>query len=766
MNYVNQAVPKLDSAALTAGQGAYTDDLATQNGCLVVKVLRSPHPFAKILSIKRETASRVNGVECILTWEDVPQIRYTLAGQSYPEPSPYDRYILEQVVRYVGDPVAIVAGRDEACVDKALGMLKVKYQLLEPVLDFERALDNPSVVHPEADYHNNFDIGGDPARNLVASGCDAEGDLEGALAGCDVVVDRTYYTKANAQAMMETFRTYTYLDHNGRLNVVTSTQVPFHCRRIIAHALGLSPARVRVVKPRIGGGFGAKQTLVSELFPALVTLRTGKPAKIVYTRQESFSASNSRHQMRVRVRMGATRDGIVRAVAVDALSNAGAYGEHASTTVGLTGHKSIPLYAKAEAFRFSYQVVYTNTMAGGAFRGYGATQGCFAVESAANELAERLGIDPAQLRLKNIPQQGEVMPAYYHEPLSSSRLPDCIRRGMELIGWEQNYPRVQVSDHLVRGVGMALTMQGSGISSIDTASATIKLNDDGYYTLLIGATDMGTGCDTILAQMAAEVLRCPLEQIAVDGVDTDHSPYDTGSYASSTTYVTGTAVVKACTQLVEQIKAEGARLLGIPAERAAFDGQAVSDTAAPDARIGLDRLAQTLVGGMNPHWLTATASHCSPTSPPPLMAGFAQVEVDLETGECRVLDYVGVVDCGTVINKNLARVQTEGGIAQGIGMALWEDINYDGHGRMVNDSFMQYKLPTRADLPPIRVEFVESYEPSGPFGAKSIGEVVINTPAPAIAQAIHNACGVWVRDLPITGEKILRGLWEQQGRTL
>lgn len=766
MRLVNQAIPKLDGLALTAGQGAYTDDLATQNGCLVVKVLRSPHPFARILSIKKDTASKVNGVECILTWEDVPQIRYTLAGQSYPEPSPYDRYILEQVVRYVGDPVAIVAGRDEACVDKALRMLKVKYQLLDPVLDFERALDNPSVIHPESDYHNNMPIGGDPARNLLASGCDAEGDLEGELARCDLVVDRTYYTKANAQAMMETFRTYTYLDHNGRLNVVTSTQVPFHCRRIIAHALGISPAMVRVVKPRIGGGFGAKQTLVSELFPALVTLRTGKPAKIVYTRQESFQASNSRHQMRVRVRMGATRDGIVRAVEVDALSNAGAYGEHASTTVGLTGHKSIPLYAKANAFRFAYQVVYTNTMAGGAFRGYGATQGCFAVESAANELAEKLGIDPAQLRLLNIPREGEVMPAYYHEPLSSSRLPDCIRRGMELIGWAEKYPRVRVSDHLVRGVGMALTMQGSGISGVDTATATIKLNDDGFYTLMIGATDMGTGCDTILAQMAAEVLHCPLEWVTVDGVDTDHSPFDTGSYASSTTYVTGTAVVNACTDLVGQIAREGARLLGIPVERAEFDGEGVLDTAHPEARISLAQIAQDLVVGTGTRWLTATASHCSPTSPPPLMAGFAEVEVDLETGACRVVDYVGVVDCGTVINKNLARVQAEGGIAQGIGMALLEDVNYDAHGQMVNSSFMQYKIPTRADLPEIRVEFVESYEPTGPFGAKSIGEVVINTPAPAIAQAIHNACGVWVRSLPITGEKILQGLLEQQGDAL
>ncbi len=765
MRYVNKAVPKTDGMALTSGKGLYTDDLAPRD-CLVVKVLRSPHAFARIKSIRKETASRVTGIACILTWEDVPRIRYTLAGQSYPEPSPYDRYILDQVVRYVGDPVAIVAGRDEACVDKAMRMIQVKYEVLEPVIDFEKALDNPSVIHPESDYHTNFDIGGDPSRNLVSSGCDADGDVEAALAGCDVVVDRTYYTKANAQAMMETFTTYTWLDQTGRLNVTSSTQVPFHCRRIIAHALGLPQGAVRVTKPRIGGGFGAKQTLVSELFPALVTLRTGRPAKIVYTRREVFQASNSRHQMRVHVRVGAMRDGTIKAVDMHALSNAGAYGEHASTTVGLVGHKNIPLYAKNAAFRFTYEVVYTNTMAAGAYRGYGATQGCFAMESAVNELAAELGMDPAQLRLKNLPQQGMNMPAYYNEPLSSSCLPQCIQRGMEMIGWAEKYPSVRVDDRHVRGVGMAITMQGSGISAVDTATATIKLNDDGFYTLMIGATDMGTGCDTILAQMAAEVLECPMEWISVAPIDTDYSPYDTGSYASSTTYVTGTAVVKACTELVEKITNEGARRLGIHPERARFDGQVVYDHTNPDTRITLSKLGQDSVVGPGSQWLTATASHCSPTSPPPLMAGFAEVEADLETGEVKVVDYVGVVDCGTVVNKNLARIQAEGGIAQGIGMALFEDVCYDGRGMMANNSFMQYKIPSRTDLPQIRVAFEESYEPNGPFGAKSIGEVVINTPAPAVAAAVRNATGVQVRDLPITAEKLVLGMAQNREKTV
>ncbi len=416
---------------------------------------------------------------------------------------------------------------------------------------------------------------------------------------------------------METFRTYTYLDYNGRLNVVTSTQVPFHCRRTIARALDLPMTAVRVVKPRIGGGFGAKQTLVSELFPALVTLRTGRPAKIVYTRAESFQASNSRHQMRVRVRVGAMKDGTVRAIDMHALSNAGAYGEHASTTVGLVGHKSIPLYAKAKAFRFSWDVVYTNTMAAGAFRGYGATQGCFALESAINELAVELGVDPAQLRLQNIPQPGETMPAYYNEPLSSSKLEECIRTGMKLIGWEEKYPSVRVDDRHVRGVGMAITMQGSGISAVDTATATIKLNDDGYlhpddrrhrygYRVRHHPGPDGGG-DPELPHGAHHggsewTLTTP--------------PLIPGSYASSTTYVTGNAVVKACTQLMESITVQGAKRLGIPAEQAEFDGEQVFDCAEPSRGITLSQLAQALVVGEGTQWLTATASHCSPTSPP------------------------------------------------------------------------------------------------------------------------------------------------------
>ncbi len=755
MKVVNKAVRKIDSMALVTGKPVYTDDIAPPS-CLIVKVLRSPHAFAKIREIDLSAAKRLPGIECVLTYKEVPKFRFTTAGQSYPELSPYDRLILDQYVRYVGDAVAIVAGSDERTVDRALKLIKVQYDVLEPVLDFKKALDHPSVIHPEDDYFYHVDIGCDQRRNLVAAEAFSFNDVDAVLNDCDIVIDREYHTKANAQAMMETFRTYTYFDHNERLNIVTSTQVPFHVRRIIARALNISRSAVRVIKPRIGGGFGAKQTIVSEIFPALVTFLTKKPAKIVFSRQETFASSNSRHEMCIRVRLGANKNGSIRAIEVDTLSNTGAYSEHGPTTVGLSGHKPIPLYNKASAFRFNYQVVYSNTMPAGAYRGYGATQGFFALETAVNELAESLGIDPVALREQNMVQVGEVMPAYYDETLLSSALDRCLIKGSELIGWRNRTALAHSGPAKARGLGMAMAMQGSGIAGVDTASVEIRLNDDGYYTLLIGATDMGTGCDTILAQIAAESLGCGLDKIIVQGVDTDSSPYDTGSYASCTTYVTGTAVIKACAELTDKIKAAGAKLIGLDREAVDFDGSRVYALDG-DRQITINELAEKHVYGSD-NVLSAGAAHCSPTSPPPFMTGFAEVEVDLETGKVDVVNYAGVVDCGTVINTNLARIQAEGGIVQGIGMALFEDVHHNENGKLMTDSFMQYKLPTRLDTGSIIVEFESSYEPSGPFGAKSIGEVVINTTSPAIVHAVYNATGVWIRDLPITPEKVLRGM--------
>ncbi|MEF2628500.1 MAG: molybdopterin cofactor-binding domain-containing protein, partial [Agathobaculum butyriciproducens] len=576
MKVVNQPLRKKDAMQLVTGKPVYVDDV-TPRDCLCVKLLRSPHANAIVKSINKTAAMKVPGMEAIFTWEDVDQDgrRYTQAGQTYPEASPYDRLVIDRHVRFVGDVVAILAGADEKCVDKAMKLVKVEYEVLEPVLDFHTAKDNPVLVHPEDNWESLAPVGADNRRNLCAHDECGNGDIDAVLADCDVVIDRVYHTQACQQAMMETFRTYCEIDTYGRLHIISSTQIVFHTRRIVANALHIPKSKVRVTKPRIGGGFGAKQTAVSAVYPAFVTWMTKKPSKIIFSRVESQIASSPRHEMEMHVRLGANKDGIVRGIDLHTLSNTGAYGEHGPTTVGLSGHKSIPLYGKAEAFRFTSDVVYTNHMSAGAYRGYGATQGLFAVESAVNELANILGMDPFKIREMNITHEGEIMPAYYGQLNTSCALDRCLARVHDMIDWDNKYPCRDMGNGKIRAVGMGMAMQGSGITSMDVGSATLKVNDEGFYTLLIGAADMGTGCDTTLAQIAAEVLECPLDNITTLSADTDWSPYDSGSYASSTIYVTGKATEKCALELRGKICALGAKLLGCDKEQVSFDGREV-----------------------------------------------------------------------------------------------------------------------------------------------------------------------------------------------
>ena len=755
MKYVNKPVPKTDAMSLVTGKPVYTDDLAPSD-CLIVKLLRSPHANAWVEEIKTDAAKKIEGIACVLTYEDVSHKRFTLAGQTAPEISPWDRYIIDKHVRFVGDPVAIVAGETEEAVDKALKRIKVKYRVEEAVLDIHTAKDNPILVHPEDDWYMPIPAGGDNKRNLCSSNVEEVGDVDAMLEKCAYTVDQVYHTKANQQTMMETFRTYCYMDHFQRLTVVSSTQIPFHIRRIVGNALNIPSSKVRVIKPRIGGGFGAKQSSVSEVFPALVTWVTGRPSKIVFSRKESMIASSPRHEMEVHIRMGADENGIVKAIDLYTLSNTGAYGEHGPTTVGLSGHKSIALYRHTEAYRFAYDVVYTNMQAAGAYRGYGATQGIFAVESAADELAHKMGMDPVKFRELNMPMEGEALPGYPYVPINGGCTMDkCLARAKEMIGWDEKYPFRDMGNGKVRGVGIAMAMQGSSIAGIDVGGADIKLNEDGSYTLALGCSDMGTGCDTILAQMAADCLDTDMKNIVVFSVDTDISPYDSGSYASSTTYATGNAVIQACGELRKRIHAFGAQMLGVSAEDSDFDGEKVRTEDGKE--VTLQQIAGKATCGVCSE-LQVVKEYSSPISPPPFMVGAAEVEVDKETGQIDVIDYVGVIDCGTPINPNLARVQAEGGIGQGIGMVLYEDVQYTDKGKIRNNSFMQYKIPNRMDIPKVRIEFESSYEKTGPFGAKSIGELVIDTPCPAIANAVYNATGVRVRELPITPEKVAMGI--------
>lgn len=748
MKIVNKSTKKIDSIGIITGRPLYTDDLVINNNSLIVKLLRSPHAYARIADIDTSIAKKVPGVEAIFTYHDVPNTMFTLAGQSYPEPSPYDRKILDEYVRYVGDPVAIIAAIDEKTAEKAMKLIKVKYEVLEAVIDYEKALDSDILVHREA-AHTNYPIGYDNKRNLASSYLETKGDVEKGFAESDVIIEETYYTQPQIHAMMETYRTACYIDAHGRLNVISSTQIPFHVRRHLARALEMPSSKIRVMKPKLGGGFGGKQTSVCEIYPAFVTMKTGKPSKIVYTRKETQACSNTRHAMRLKVKIGSDREGNIKAIDINVLSNTGAYGEHAPTVTALVVYKTFPLYAKVP-MRCKADIVYSNTTVGGAFRGYGATQGTFAVESAVNELAHKLGLDPTEVRMKNLVDQSETV---------SGDIKKCIEIGKEAFDWKNRCVK-DMGNGKVRASGMAVTMQGSGIQGVDTASATLKLHDSGDYTLYVGVTDMGQGCDTVTAQMAAEILEVPMEKIIVNSADTDVSPYDPGAYASSGTYVTGNAVILAAKKMREEVMKMASFLMKTPVEELEYKGEYVQDKNGNQLSIKEIGVRSVSFEGMNQ--ITTTATWGGKTSPPPFIASFAEVEVDTLTGETKVVDFLSVVDCGLPINPALAQVQVEGGIAQGIGLALYEDIQFDERGKMKHDTLMQYKIPSRKDLGNnIKVMFSYSNEPTGPFGAKSIGEVVINTASPAIADAIYNATNRRLRSLPMTSEKIFWAINEK-----
>ena len=763
MKIVNQSISKIDGPSLVKGTPLYTDDLAPSNA-LIVKVLRSPHAFAKIKNIHTDIAKKVPGVVCILTHQNVPKIPHTRAGQCWPELSPLDTYILDEYVRHVGDAVAIVAAIDEAAVNKALKLIKVQYEVLTPLLDYETSDTSDILVHPEPESYAQLSVGYDKSRNTVYQTEWAVGEPETVLNDCDVVLSRTYRTQA--QGMMESQRCYTYKDAYDRLVVVTSTQIPFHVRRILSTALNLPMSKIRVIKPRIGGGFGAKQTANAEFFPALVTLHTGRPAKIVYTRREVFRATNSRHAMRIHVTLGASKDGQLKAIVLDGLSDTGAYGEHGSTTFSSVGGKVLPLYNKVEACRFKGKVVYTNKTVGGALRGFGVTQGTFALESAINELARTLEIDPIALREKNMIRQGETTPLFNMltkgagpDPIymDSCLLEACVSEGKRLFQWDEKKARAKDTGPIRRGVGMAITQQGSGLPNVDMASATLKLNDDGFFTLLLGATDIGTGSDTAMAQIAAETLGVPLDSIIVYTADTDVTPYDSGAYASSTTYTTGNAVIDAAQKMNQMIVETATNLMGCTTDEVLFDGEWIT-CETQSLQMSLKEFARKITYNMHHIQLTATGSFVPKKQAPPYMAGFAEVAVDTRTGKVTVLAFQGVIDCGKPINPKLCKIQAEGGIVQGIGMALYEEVNYDSAGKLYQDTFMTYKMPTRQDVPPVQVHMLDGYDATGPYGAKSIGEVVINTPCPAIMDAIYDACGIRVYDLPATPEKVLMAL--------
>ncbi len=762
MKVVNNKVKSIDGLGVMKGRKAFTDDFAEKDA-LIVKVLRSPHPYARVVSVDDKLALELEGIEMVLTHKDFKRIPFTRAGQGYPEPSPHDKFVLDEYVRYIGDEVLAVVGINDSVVEKALSLIKVEYEVLEPVLDFETAKDNQVIVHPEEEIHEMFDIGFKPKRNIAASYGMEIGDVKKTLEACDYVIKETFYTQAQAHVMLEPHTVNARMDYQNRLIIYSATQTPFHVRRIISQGLEIPLSKIRVIKPRVGGGFGGKQAIHGEMLVAYVTYKTGKPAKMVYTRKEVFESSYSRHPMRIEMTLGADKNGVLKAINCEALSDTGAYGEHALTVFMVTGSKVLPLYNKVESVRFVGDIVYTNHTPAGAYRGYGAIQGNFALESAVDVLCKKMDMDPIEFRKLNMMKEKETSPIFEIMGegtagtamiMETCKLDECVDKGMELIGWKDKYPRKE-SENKIRSVGMAIAMQGSGIPYIDMGSATIKLNDDGFYNLMVGATEIGQGSDTVLTQIAAEELMCEVEKVVVYSSDTDLTPFDVGAYASSTTYVSGNAVLKAAKELREKMLVEAARILGIEVDKVGFDGKEFWDEES-DKSISLVDLSNQITYSHEQKQLQVTSSYVGHKSPPPFMAGFIEIEIDKETFEIDILHYVSVVDCGTTINPMLAKGQVDGAIVQGLGMAHFEDVKYAKNGRMISNDLLNYKIPTRLDVKKLTTVFVDSYEESGPFGAKSVGEIGIDTPPAALANAVYNALGVRITSLPITSEKIFK----------
>ena len=760
---VNQNIPKVDGLGLVTGKPAYTDDLAPKDA-LIVKVLRSPYAYAKIKCINTEKALQLKGVSLILTHKNVPDTVYTRAGQGSPEPSPYDKKILDEYVRYIGDEVAVVAGINEAIVDEAIKKIKVEYDVLAPVSDYEKAIGHEAKVHNPDHGKVMFDIGRDASKNIAASYAMEIGSVEEEFKKSDYYYEEVFYTQAQAHLMSEPHAAYAYLDLQDRLNVVTSTQTPFHVRRILGRTLDIPLSKIRVFKPRIGGGYGGKQFIHGEFFVSLVTLQTKKSCKLIYSRKEVFQATNTRHPMRIKMRIGAMADGMMNAIEMKILSNTGAYGEHSLTVLMVAGSKTLPLYNKVKAVKFSGDVVYTNTTPAGAFRGYGAIQGNFALESAVTEMANMIGIDPIEFRRMNMIKENETSKIFEvmgegtegtAQMIESCKLEECIQVVKEKINWDEKYPFKTVDENTVRSVGMAIAMQGSGIPYIDMGSAVLKLNDDGFFNLQVGATDLGTGSDTVLAQIAAEVLQVPTDKIIVYSSDTDQTPYDVGAYASSTTYVSGNSVYLTAVEMLKALKEKAKEVLKVDEityEKGIFKNN--------DQKITLVELSNELFYGEDMKQLVVSESYYGKKSPPPYMACACEVEINKTTGVLKVLKCVASVDCGVTLNPNLAKIQVEGALVQGLGMALTEQANRGPKGQLYNNTFLNYGGPTKMDFGTLDVSFVDSYEPSGPFGAKSVGEIGIDTPPAVISNAIKNALGVRMKDLPITPEKIWREINE------
>lgn len=763
LSEVGRSIRKIDALGMTTGQARYTDDY-DMPGMLHAKILRSHYAHARIKSIKTRKAMALPGVAAVLTYRNVPRIPITTAGQGYPEPSPYDDFILDRKVRFVGDKVALVAAETEEIAEEALKLIEVEYEKLPAVLDPRNAMRSTApVIHDEKECHMPIPVPYEPQRNLASRVAASVGNVEKGVKEAEQTVEDEFENQTASHAAIEPHCALSWLDEKGRLNIISTTQVPYHARRIVSRALQIPIKKIRVIKPRLGGGFGGKQEVLLEPYVGILTLKTGRAVKLRLTRKEVFTSARVRHNMITKAQVAARKDGTLTAIDLYALSNTGAYGTHCLTVASNVGTRTLPMF-RCPNLRFRSDVVYTNLSVSGAYRGYGGTQGILAIAITMDDLAERLGMDPVDFYLKNVISGGAEVPILRElgegpvtgDPhIGSCELAECIRAGARAIGWKKKRGRPG-GGRFRRGLGMAIMMQGSSIPYIDMGSAFIKMNDDGSFNLLMGATDIGQGSDTVLSQIAAEILTVKTDDIIVYSSDTDLTPFDVGAYASSTTYLSGMAVKKTAEKVKEQILQVGAKLLNTGVEKVSLSrGRVVGPG---KSSVSLQEIGCWSLYQKDQHQIAALASRTSHESPPPFAAHFVDVEVDRATGKVRVIEYVQAVDCGTPINPELARGQAIGALINGISYALVERYIYGPGGALLNPNFGYYKIFCTRDIPKITTIFVPSYEPSGPFGAKSVGEICISGPLGAISNAIYDAVDVRLHRTPFTPDKVLEAM--------
>ncbi|MHA2225382.1 MAG: xanthine dehydrogenase family protein molybdopterin-binding subunit [Candidatus Hodarchaeales archaeon] len=770
---VGESVVKIDALSLALGKPLFTDDIPFKN-LVHVKMLYSPHAHAEIIAIDTRQAEKLQGVLGILTYKNSSQVLHTTAGQGYPEPSVYDTRMFNKKVKYIGDRVAAVAAESIKIAQKAIELIKVKYKVLDPIFDWNESLGNSITIHNEGEAKYLIPVAYDAEKNHVAH-IDAEvGDIVKGFEDAEILIDKTVSNHYAQHCPLEPHISIAYLDEFDRLVVRTATQVPFHARRIIAQVLNLPISRVRVIKPRIGGGFGTKQEIITELITASFTLQLKRPIKFEFTRKEEFISSRTRHPMTVNLKVGAKRDGTITAMDMKVLSNTGAYGSHGLTVMSNTGSKTLPLY-HCENIRFIGDTVYTNLPVAGAYRGYGGTQAALAMEIVMDGVARKIGMDPANFRLKNHIKEGESSPIFkalgegtegHEQTVDSVGLSECIKLGADAIGWlnREEHKKKYNTETKKRGFGLACLMQGSSIPYIDMAAAYAKMNDDGSFNLLVGATDIGTGSDTILAQIFAEVLGLEMSDVIVLSSDTDLTPFDKGAYASSTTYLTGQAIINLAKKVKKQLIDYAANLMNVPASELRIGKNKEIYHLETKKSISFAEIGTKSFYTENQQQIGGVASELAKKSPPPFCAHFAEVEVDTETGKVKVFRYIAAIDCGTPINPKLVIGQTEGALVNGLGYALSEQYVFTARGKMLNPSFGNYKVMTTIDLPEIETIIVKTYEPSGPFGAKSIAEVNISGPMPCISNAIYDAIGVRITEPPFTPDRVIRALHEKEKR--